>query len=146
MLTIKDYVFCAGMFLLGQLIHIFWIKIPAYKIRATAANKPFSYSEWWSCDSTLIIGLNLVGISLLVGVDQLIGIWPSWIDKLKWGFWLIGTFGSSVGYKYYKGYDSGNISLLSAKANVSGAVLGDTNTVADTIEKAKEAGLDINQK
>jgi len=143
MLKITDYAFCELMFILGQLIHIFWIKIPSAKEKATAAGKKFSYAEWWSCDSTLIIGLNLIGISLLVGLDQIVGIAPSWMDKMKWVFWLVGTFGSSIGYRFYKGYDSGALKLGDIKANLADLITGGTHTVQETIDKAKAMGYDI---
>lgn len=143
-MTLKLYFIYGIMFLLGQVLHIYWIKIPNSKLRAAMANKPFSYKEWWDCDKNLIIGLNILGMTLLIGLDQLIVFAPDWVNKLKWGFWLVGTFGSTVGYKFYKGYDSGTMKLMDIKSNIADIVTGGATNVRDAIEKGTAAtGADV---
>jgi hypothetical protein len=145
-LSPTDYLICGVMFMLGQGVHIFWSKIPSFKKLARAANKRFSYSEWWSCDRDLVIGLNLIGASLFLGIDQLIGFAPDWIDKLKWFFWLFGTFGSTIGFRFYSRYDQGTVKLLDLKSNLADTITGGTTTVQDTIDKGMEmTGKDISK-
>lgn len=49
-MTFWLYIQCVLMFIGGQAIHLFLIKIPAIRKRARAANKEFTVSEYWKED------------------------------------------------------------------------------------------------
>lgn len=126
------------MFIMGQALHLFWNKIPAFKKRASAANKPFSYKEMWQCDGHIIIGLQFLAASIFLGLDQIIHYKPEIIDYTKWLFWLIGAYGSSVAFQKFSQYDGQLTEILSQKANFFDKLSGGSTTVKDTIEKGNE--------
>lgn len=143
-MTLSLYLQCIGMFVLGQGLHLFWNKIPSFKKRAAAANKPYSFKEMWSCDKHIVYGLQLFAASIFVGLDQLIHYKPELIEWTKWFFWLIGAYGSSVAFQKFSQYDKMLTDILDKKANISDIITGGTTTVKDTIEKGNEAtGKDV---
>lgn len=142
MLSTSLYIQSIFMFILGQVLYLLWIKVPSLKIKAASANKPFSYSDLWECDANVIIGLNVLGISLFIGLDQVLHYKPEAINYLKWLFWLVGAFGCTVGFKYFSRYEKTLISILDKKSNGFDAVMGSATTVKEVIEKAAEQGID----
>ncbi len=138
------YWFCVAMFILGQAAHLFLLKIPAIKTRCRAANKSFYFKEWWNCDWYIIIGTQVIGAMVILGLDEIVKWKPDVIYYVKWFFAAVGAFGSSVAMAKGSSYEKSLHNLLDVKSNVSDAVTGGTDTVKETVQKGTEAtGQDI---
>lgn len=95
-MTISLYLQCVAMFLLGQATDLFLIKIPEYKKLYNKANEDFSWKKYWQSDWFLIIGTQVVGAMLIIGLDQVIYWKPGILEYVKWFFAGVGLGGSSL--------------------------------------------------
>ena len=141
-MTLSLYIQSIAMFIIGQIVYVFWIKVPALKTRAASVNKPFEWGELWRCDNHVLIGLNVLAIGLFIGLDEIIHYEPRAMNYLKWGFWLMGAFGCTVGFKYFSRYEKTLISLIDKKANAFDQAMGKATTPKEAVEKAAEQGID----
>lgn len=142
--TIYDYLICAAMSVLGQLAHLFLIKIPAIKNRSRAANKTFVFREWWNCDWNVVLGTQVLILMLILGLKEFLTWKPGVIDYVRWFFGLFGAFGSTVAMAKGSSFEKNLTGLLDVKSNVADAVTGGTTTVKETVEKGTEAtGVNI---
>lgn len=137
--TFEQYALCVAMFILGQAAHLFLIKIPAVKARCRAANKSFYFKEWWSCDWNIIIGTQVIGALVLLGLKELVTWRPGVIEYVRWFFAGIGAFGSTIAMAKGSQFEKSLTGLLSVKSNVSDAVTGGTETVQETIVRGSDA-------
>lgn len=137
-LTLADYAWSCVMFLLGQILHLMWVKIPSIKKKAAANNKKFLFDEWLAEDWNLIIGLNVFAMMLFIGLDQILHFKPEIIDYVRWFFAFIGSTGSSIAMRYSK-YDGNLLKMLDIKSNIAGAIIGETQSVQETIDKGSAA-------
>lgn len=138
------YIQCILMFMCGQALHLFWIKIPSLKDKAKANNKAYYFKEFWNCDWNIIIGTQIVLIMLLTGYSELVGWKPGIVDVVKWTFAAIGAFAGTVGLAKFSRYEQSLMKDLSVKANITEVMMGPTNSVKETIEKGKElTGQDV---
>jgi hypothetical protein len=138
-MTKSLYIQCVAMFILGQAAHLFLIKVPAVKQRCRAANKPFTWKEWWNCDWNVVIGTQIVGALVIIGLDQLLNWKPFILDYVKWFFAGVGAFGSTVAMAKWSQYEKSLNALLDVKSNVADAITGGTTTVKETVEKGEAA-------
>lgn len=137
--TFEQYALCVAMFILGQAAHLFLIKIPSVKARCRAANKSFYFKEWWSCDWNIIIGTQVIGALVLLGLKELVTWRPGVIEYVRWFFAGIGAFGSTIAMAKGSQFEKSLTGLLSVKSNVSDAVTGGTETVQETIVRGSDA-------
>lgn len=132
------------MFIGGQGLHLFLVKIPSIKKRASAVSRPFVWSDWWSCDWNIIIATQIIGGMSIIGLDELVNWKPEILEYVRWFFAGIGAFGSTVAMAKFSSYEKTLTNLIDVKASVSDALTGGTTTVQDTINKGSEAtGTDI---
>lgn len=141
-MTLTLYLQSIAMFIVGQILYVLWIKVPALKARAASVNKPFEWIELWRCDNHVLIGLNVFAIGLFVGLDEIIHYEPRVINYLKWGFWLVGMFGCTVGFKYLSKYEKMLINLIDKKANAFDQAMGRATTSDEAVRKAAAQGID----
>jgi hypothetical protein len=127
------------MAILGQFLQLLLVKIPMIKRKCNAANKNFSWVDWWNCDWHIVIGTMVLVALLIVGLDEFLNWKPNVLEYIKWFFAGIGAFGSTVTMAYLSKYESQIMALLDIKSNVSDAVTGGTNTVKETVEKGEAA-------
>lgn len=133
------------MYLLGQALHLLLIKIPELKQLSHANNHKFSLVDWWNKDWNVILGSILLGPSLFLGLDQLIGIKPSIENIAVWLFWGVGVMGSAIAMRF-SDYSKKVMKYLDMKANISDATTGKTKNLDDLISKGTEAtGQDVTQ-
>lgn len=118
-MTLRLYLLSVLMFLLGQALHLFWIKIPAVKKRANAANHKFSWAEYWREDWHLIIGTNVFGIMLIAGLDQLLNWKPAILEYVKWFFGGVGVFASTVILGKLSQYEKMLTKVIDIKTNIA---------------------------
>jgi lactam utilization protein B len=61
------------------------------------------------------------------------------LGVVRWFYWLLGAFGSSVVMSKWGSYEAKIMQLLDVKANIADSVLtGSTKTVSETVSAAKE--------
>jgi len=71
-MTTQTYILCAVASFMGMLFHVFALKIPSAKTRATAANIKFSIGDYFSSEwpaiaaniASIVIGLLIAGEAL----------------------------------------------------------------------------------
>jgi hypothetical protein len=142
--TFEQYAICVAMFILGQAAHLFLIKIPAVKTRCRAANKSFYFKEWINSDWNIIVGTQVIGALVLLGLKEVITWKPGVIEYVRWFFAGIGAFGSTIAMAKGSQFEKSLTGLLSMKSNVSDTVTGGTDTVHETIQKGTAAtGQDV---
>lgn len=123
-MTLSLYLQCGAMYIIGQLLHLFVFKIPASKKRAAAGNVKFSFKEYWESDWHLIIGNQLLGIMILIGLDQLAHFRPAIMEYVKWFFAAVGYMGSSAILSKFSQYEKALQSVIDIKTNNLNEVLG----------------------
>lgn len=82
--------------LLGLLFHIFAIKIPGIKARATVANVPFSFIQYLKDDAVAIFASLVSIILFIVLLDEAVALKPAVLPYIKFGFAFVGFTGSSI--------------------------------------------------
>lgn len=143
-MTLSLYIQCAAMFILGQALHLFLIKIPAVKARTRAANKTYLFKEWWNCDWNIILATAVIGCMAILGLDQLLNWKPAILEYVKWFFAGIGAFGSTIAMSKFSQYEKEITKILDFKANISDNVTGGTTTSKQTAERGAEVlGVDV---
>lgn len=110
---------CLAMFLLGQALQLFWIKIPALKKRSNVANYKFSFKEYWSSDWNLIIGTFIICAMAIIGLDEILTFRPDIMSYLKWGFAFIGFFAQSVVLAKLSKYDIKINGIINEKTDIA---------------------------
>jgi hypothetical protein len=141
--TFEQYVICVAMFILGQAAHLFLIKIPAIKNRSNAVGKPFKWKEWWNCDFNIIIGTQVIGALVLLGLKEIITWKPGVIEYVRWFFAGLGAFGSTIAMAKGSQFEKSLVNLIDIKSNVSDAVTGGTTTVSQTIREAAKEDIQV---
>lgn len=136
---------CILMFICGQTVHLLLVKMPAIKKRAGAVNKKFLFAEWWSEDWNIILGTQVIGIMIVLGLNELLNWKPEVLEYVKWFFGAVGAFGSTVAMSKYSQYEKMITGVMDVKANLSDAITGGTTTRAETIEKGIQIGIDPSQ-
>jgi len=134
---------CILMLCLGQALQILIVKIPSLKKKARVANVHYSFQELWDEDWNLLVATCVIGASVTIGLTELAAKWPGILDLIRWLYWLLGAFGSSVVMSKWGTYEAKIMQLLDVKANIADTLTGGTKTVGETITSAKEQ-LNIN--
>lgn len=127
--------------ILGQAIHVCFVKIPSVKKDHAAANKPFDLNQYWK-DDRLAIVANLLPILLwLFLIEETVKFYPGVANLVRFVTAFIGFTGSSVFIMAFGTASKKAKALLSIKSNVSDATVGKAVTVEGVIEKAKESSV-----
>lgn len=121
-MTLWLYTQCVIMFILGQALHVFLIKVPAVKERCRAANKPFSWGEWWGCDWNIIIATAIIGAMLILGLDQLLNWKPAILAYVKWFFGGFGAFGSTIALSKFSQFEKSLVKVIDLKSNIADGI------------------------
>lgn len=95
-MAIHTYISCLIAGLLGQAIHLFAVKLPGLKARATAANMPFSIKTALADDWLGIAASFFTILVALICLDELVKFKPAVVEYLKFAFVFIGYTGSSI--------------------------------------------------
>lgn len=118
-MTLWLYAQCIIFFFCGQLLHLFWLKIPALKKRAAAAKRPFSLKEYYKADWHIMAGTQIAGAMLILGIDELTHWKPEILDAVKFFFGGFGAFGSSVMMNKLSVYEKRLLSVIDIKSGVA---------------------------
>ena len=113
------YLTCLVMFLGGQGIQLFWVKIPSLKGRSTDANYKFSFKEYWEADYHLIVGTFILVAVALIGLDEIVYLRPSVMEYLKWGFFFLGYSAQSVVLAKLSKFETKLSNIIDTKTNIA---------------------------
>lgn len=109
------------MFILGQLIDLFWGQIPSLRNMYKKANEDFSFEKYWKSDWNIIMGNIIFGVILLVGLDQFVAWKPDVMDKVKWFFVGAGGLSSTLAGRWSKSKKY-IMSIIDKKTNIADGV------------------------
>lgn len=116
------YVLCFVCGVIGQLLHLFVVKLPAEKRRAKKANIKFSLVEYFKED-WIAIGANTVAmLGLVILLDEIIGFNPSFVRGIKFGYIGFGYSGSSALIALLGKYGIKNEDIVDKKTDIADAV------------------------
>jgi len=118
-MTTSLYLQCALMFILGQAIDLFLIKIPEYRELFRKANEDFNWNRYWKSDWNVIIGTLIVGAVLIVGADQILKLKPAVLDYIKWVFAGAGAIGSAIIVSQWSKCKKYIIDIIDKKTNIA---------------------------
>lgn len=99
-LTWQMYALYVALFILGQVLTIFWWDIPEVQKLAKVANEEFNWQEYWRKSWNMIIGLEVLGIMVFLVLDQIIHWRPQLMDKLWWMSGIFGIMGTAIGSRF----------------------------------------------
>lgn len=118
-MTTSLYIQCVVMFILGQALQIFLIKVPALKTQAKISNAEFIWKDWWSADWQTVVATSILGAMAIIGLDE-ISHWNSVIiEYVKWFFAAIGAFGSNVALAKWSSYTKFFNGVIDTKTNIA---------------------------
>lgn len=95
-MTTSLYLQCIAMFILGQGLDLFLMKIPELRTLWAKSNESFSWKKYWASDWNVIVGTLILCAVCVIGSDQVLKLKPAIVDYIKWLFVALGGFGSSV--------------------------------------------------
>jgi len=122
-MSISLYLQCVAMFILGQAIDLFLFKIPELRKMYATANEDFVWKKYWKSDWNTIVGTQLTGIVLIIGLDQLTHWKPVIIDYTKWFFAGFGAWGSSIVVAKGSAAKKYIMNIIDAKTNVADGIV-----------------------
>lgn len=137
------YLQCFGMYIIGALIIFFLVTIPELRALYAKSNEKFSWSRYWQGDWNIIVGTLLVGLVLIIGLDQLVKWKPGVLDYVKWFFAGAGAFLTPIIASKYGTAKKYILKIIDIKANIVSNDIGNTTGMADLKQTAKEQGKDI---
>lgn len=126
-MTLSLYLQCVAMFILGQAIDLFLFKIPELRKMYANANEDFVWSKYWKSDWNTIVGTQLIGAVLIIGLDQLTHWKPAIVDYTKWFFCGFGAWGSSIVVSKGSAAKKYIMNIIDHKTNVADKVTGQGN-------------------
>jgi hypothetical protein len=135
-MTLSLYLQCIAMYVLGQAVHLFLLKIPNIQKRATAANYEFTFKAYWKSDWYIVAGTLALGIMLTIGVDQLISWKPAILNIVKWFFGFVGVSGSTLVMSKYGQFEKRIMNVIDVKTNIADEAIGIEKTIPAPEKKA----------
>lgn len=118
-MTTIFYITCILMFLGGQALQLFWVKIPSVKKRAKAANAKYSFSDYWADEWNLIIGSFVLCMLLIIGLDEILNLKPQVLDVCKWFFGIMGYMGQSIVLSKLSKYEGKLNEIVDIKTDIA---------------------------
>jgi hypothetical protein len=134
-MTTYMILWCAAMYILGQLFHLFVQKIPAMKSRAKAANYEFTLKDYWREEWFMICGALCLGIMLIIGASEIVQWKPQVADWMRWFFGFVGYFFNSLIVGKLGQYEKKLSKIIDAKTNF-----------ADSLNETNEKGKPLNME
>ncbi|MHA4844405.1 hypothetical protein ACX0G7_09585 [Flavitalea antarctica] len=120
-MTLFLYCQCVLMYVIGQALHLFVLKIPSVKKRDAAANIKFSFKEYWKEEWNIIVGNQIFGLALIVGLNELLHWKPEILNAVKWFFAAVGAIGSATIMAKFSTYEKKVLSIVDVKTNIADA-------------------------
>ena len=121
-MSLSTYLWCFLAGVLGTLIHLFAVKIPAVKKSAVAANIKFTYSGLFEDELAAILANLFSILAVLLVLDEVLKFKPELLSWLKIFFLTFGFMGSSLMVAWLgKAADKIN-SVVDVKTNIADGV------------------------
>lgn len=117
-ITAELYLWIVLMFLIGQAVCFFAIDVPTLRELYKKSNETFSLAKWWEHDWNIFITVQLIGITLLIGLPEILHWKPTWIEKIRWGSWGLGFIGSGIATRLSK-YRKAIFKVVDKKTNIA---------------------------
>lgn len=117
-MTTSLYILYIVMFVLGQVLTIFWWDIPEVKRLAGMANQDFDWKKYWKKQWNMIIGLEVLGTMIFLSLNQILHWRPQLLNQLWWMSGVFGILGSGIGSRF-GAYRKGLLNMLDRKANIA---------------------------
>lgn len=121
-MTLSLYLQCVAMYLLGQAVDLFLLKIPELRSLYRKANEDFCWKKYWQTDWNVIIGTQVVGAMLILGLNELTQWKPQILDYIKWFFGGIGAVGSSIIVSKWSQTKKYIMNIIDSKTNIADKV------------------------
>lgn len=137
------YLQCVAMFILGQALDLFLMKIPELRKLYAKTNEKFNWNKYWAGDWNVIVGAWILCAILVIGQDQLLTLKPGVADYLKWLYVALGGFGSSIVVTKWGSAKQYILNIIDVKANIVSNDIGKTNGITELKQVAKSEGKDI---
>jgi len=118
-MTTSLYLQCAIMYILGQAVDLFLIKIPEYRELFRKANTEFSWGKYWKSDWNVIIGTLIVGAILIVGADEILKLKPAALNYIKYLFAGAGAILSAIIVSQWSKCKKYIIDVIDKKTNIA---------------------------
>lgn len=115
-MTPKLYLWCIGIFLIGQAATMFLYHIPESQKLAKKASYDFDWKEWWRKDRYAVIGTQLLGILVFVALDEILHFKPFIMDMIKGLFGIFGIIASGIAARL-GGYQKMLLNIIDLKTN-----------------------------
>ncbi len=128
-LTATKIFLCILFFLMGQLLHLFWIKIPALRKDAKLANVPFSLKKYWENDWNIVAGMQIVGAVFTIGLGSILKLKPELADYIQWIFFGAAFMGSSYIMSRFSKFGKIVDAAVDYKTDVADGIKDKTNDV-----------------
>lgn len=142
-MSTTTYIWCSVMYLIGHGIDLFLVKIPELRLLWAKSNEKFSWNKYWTSDWNVISGTILVGVALVIGIDE-IGNWkPEVMKVVKWFFLGLGALASTVIASKFGTAKKYIMKIIDIKANIVSNDIGKTEGIADLKQAAAQQGKDI---
>jgi hypothetical protein len=113
------YLQCVAMFILGQAFMLFLFKIPELIKLYKKANEGFNWSLYWKGDWYIIIGTQVLGCMLILGLDEIFHWRPNIIYWIKWGFGLVGAIGTEIAVSKLSSAKKYIMNVIDTKTNIA---------------------------
>lgn len=120
-MTPKLYALCVAFWFLGQGVDLMLLTIPTLRELFKKANMEFSMKEYWKHDWNKIIGIQLLGIMLILGLEQIIHWKPQVLVYASGSFGLAGMIASTIASRYGK-YKKAIMSVIDKKTNIADGI------------------------
>ena len=118
-MTTSLYIQCIAMFIGGQALDLFLMKIPELRTLWAKSNESFSWKRYWQSDWNVIIGTLVLCAICVIGLDQIVQAKPNVINYIKWLFVAIGGFGSSVIVSKWGSAKKYILDIIDKKTNIA---------------------------
>lgn len=123
-MTTYMLIWCAAMYICGQLFHLFVQKIPAMKTRAKAANFKFTLKDYWNEEWYMICGALVLGMMLTIGASEIVQWKPQVADWMRWFYGFVGYFFNSLIVGKLGQYEKKLSRIIDIKTNIADKVEG----------------------
>lgn len=123
-MTLSLYLQCVGMFLIGQGLTFFFVTTPMLRELYRKAGEEFSMKKYWKDDWNKIIGVQLLGALVILGLDQIIQ-WKPWVlNGVKWWFAGLGALGDILGARWST-YRKTAMTIIDRNTNIAKSITED---------------------
>lgn len=126
-MTLSLYLQCVAMFICGQAVDLFLLKIPELRALYRKANEDFNWKKYWQSDWNVIVGTQIVGAMVVLGLNEIVQWKPAILDYVKWFFGGLGAVGSAIIVSKWSGCKKYIMSIIDNKTNIADKFTGQNN-------------------